>query len=151
MNNKEIWAIISIDEVLKYTEVEKVIGCYDFEQWEIDELMKLQNNTSLSLNEFRWMYLKETLEITDCTLSEEGFMVRDLIDDFKMGYNESGKCDNLAIKHFEYELYRDFETLKINNICIYYYNDDIDFEMKKNEVLDLISYLGLNNGQVCLR
>lgn len=148
MNNKELWAIINISEVLKNTEVEKVLNCYDFAEWEINELMSLKNDTELSLNEFRWKYIRETLEITDEDLCEEGLMVRDLIEDIKMGYH---KYEEYMLKghvmkemNFEFELYRDFETSKISIIHIYYEDTNISSEEKRKEIDELLSFLNLD-------
>lgn len=154
MNSREIWAIINVVDVLKNTDVEKVLNCYDFENWEISELMSLKNNTDLSLNEFRWKYARETLEITDGSLCEEGLMVRDLIEDIKMGYYKYRETnldeDNLDALGFEFDLYRDFETSKISMIHIYYDDSNIDYERKVKEIDELISFLNLNKGQACL-
>lgn len=154
MNEKEIWAIISVDDVLKNTEVEKVLNCYDFADWEISEMMALENNTGLSLNEFRWKYTRETLEITNESLCEEGLMVRDLIEDIKMGYHKYSESEinegNVETMNFEFDLYRDFETSKVSMIHIYYYDTTIDYDKKLKEVTELLTFLNLKKGQACL-
>lgn len=154
MNNKELWAVINVVDVLRNTEVEKVLNCYDFKEWEIQELMSLENDTELSLNEFRWKYIRETLEITDIDLCEEGLMVRDLIEDIKMGYNKYDEymVNDEPIKemNFDFELYRDFETSKVSVIHIYYDNPNITYEKKVEEIEELMSFLNLSKREACL-
>lgn len=154
MNNKELWAVINVADVLRNTEVEKVLNCYDFKDWEIKELMSLENDTELGLNEFRWKYIRETLQITDVDLCEEGLMVRDLIEDIKMGYNKYDEymVNDEPIKemNFDFELYRDFETSKISVIHIYYDNPNITYEEKMEEIEELMSFLNLSKREACL-
>lgn len=166
MNKKELWAIINVNDVVRNTDVEKVLKCYDFKTWEKEEILNVKNDTDLSLNEFRWNYIKETLEITDSRLNEVGCMVRDLIDDIKMGYHRlsdedilkdiendyeiSNIYDKAKGMHFEYQPFRDYETCNISMLHIYFDCDDLSFDEKKAEIEELISYLQLDNGQALL-
>lgn len=159
MNNKEILLNISVGDVVKKTNVAKVMRCYDFKKWEVDELFLLENNTSKSLNEFRWEYVKETLMINNSIFNDMGILVRDLIDDVKMGYhrlsseliysdiaNKDNITENLnsvTSMKFEYKPLIDYRTGMISHIEIYYAKGTVGAVEKKREIRELLSYLEL--------
>ena len=162
MKKRETWAIIDIKDIVKNTDVRKVLRCYDFKPWENNELMSLKNNTNLSVNEFRWEQARGTLEITNEEFRDIGIMARDLIDDIKMGFHKIEE-DNITydiankdsfnegnfdtkIMNFEYIPYRDYENNYISVIEIYFDNKDVTKETKKAELKELFSYLGLKAG-----
>lgn len=166
MKKREKWAIIDVVEVIKGTSVEKVMKCYDFKSWERDEILNIENNTNLTLNEFRWDYVRGTLEITDETFSDIGYMVKDLIEDIKMGYHRisdkdilmdienSDKVNNLyndaKEMKFEYIPYRDYETNEICAIEIYYDDNELSYSEKEREIQELFTYLELKDGQALI-
>lgn len=161
MKKREIWAIIKVEDVLKYTSVNKVMKCYDLKPWEKKEILSLENSTNKSLNEFRWEYVSGTLELTNDCFSDVGYLVKDLIEDIKMGYHKvsddiidldveqmdkvNNYFDEVKILNFEYEPLRDYCTNKITYVEIYYNNDDISDEIKSKEINELISFLELDN------
>ena len=161
MEKREIWAIIKVEDVLKYTNVEKVMKCYDLKVWEKQEILSLKNSTNKSLNEFRWEYLSGTLELTNECFSDVGYLVKDLIEDVKMGYHRvsddiidldvermdelNNYFDEVEILNFEYEPLRDYNTNKITHNEIYYSNNKISDEVKSDEINELISFLELDN------
>lgn len=162
MEKREIWAIINVEDVIRNTNVEKVMACYDFKQWEKDEIKSLSNTSNESLNEFRWKYVAETLEITNKCFSDVGYLVKDLIEDIKMGYHKVSEdlinldieqmdkvnsyFDEIEILNFEYKPLRDYETNNITSIEIFYMeNDNISEEVKNREIEELIAALELTN------
>lgn len=170
MNNKELWAVLKVKDVVEKTEIEKVLKCYDFKKWEVEELLSIKCEDEISLNAFRWNYARETLAITDESMTEVGFMVRDLIEDIKMGYyilsnqeffeyqievlsdiqlsNKNRFEDKVKEMNFDFELFRDFNTSEISLIHIYYNEDvDLSYDDKKNEITTLLDYLNLKDGQ----
>ena len=163
MKNREIWLMVDVKDVVKNVEVEKALKCYDFKAWEREEILNLKNNTELSLNEFRWDYVRGTLEITDSNFKDIGIMVKDLIEDIKMGYhrisddeilkdiensnNINSILDNAEEMKFEYIPYRDYETGRVSTIAIYY-DKECTYEEKEKEINEICEYLNLNVGQV---
>lgn len=161
MKKREIWAIIKVEDVVKHTDVNKVMKCYDLKMWEKQEILALKNSTYKSLNEFRWEYISGTLELTNDCFSDVGYLVKDLIEDIKMGYHKvsddiinldveemdklNNYFDKIEIANFEYEPLRDYHTNKITHIEIYYDRDDISNDVKCNEINELIEFLELDN------
>lgn len=166
MEKREIRAIINIEDVIKNTDVSKVLRCYDFKQWEQEEILSLNNDTNMSLNEFRWEYVRGTLELTDSNFLDIGFMVKDLIEDIKMGYHNvsddlvikdienSEKVhemyNDLSVMAFEYEPLRNYETQKITHIEIYYREGLIPESKKEEEITELLTYLELNKDKLSI-
>lgn len=161
MEKREIWAIIKVEDVLKHTSVEKVMKCYDLKSWEKEEILSLKNSTNKSLNEFRWEYVSGTLELTNDCFADMGYLVKDLIEDIKMGYHRvsddiidldveqmdklNDYFDEVKMLNFEYEPLRDYNTNKVTHIEIYYRNNTVSDEVKSAEINELISFLELDN------
>lgn len=159
MNNKEIVSIISVEDVIKKTDVRKVMRCYDFQKWEVDELLSLNNDTPKSINEFRWEYVRGTLMINNDIFTDMGILVRDLIDDIKMGYHRVGNqiiyddvnnknditsnFDNIESMKFEYKPLTDYRTGRITHIEISYEKNKVNAREKKKEIKELLNYLDL--------
>lgn len=159
MNKKEILSVISVGDVIKKTDVRKVMRCYDFQEWEVKELLSLQNNTIKSINEFRWEYVRGTLMINNDIFADMGVLVRDLIDDIKMGYHRVSndviyadinnkesvtlELDNIKPMNFEYKPLVDYRTNRITHIEISYEKGKIGLREKKREIKELLNYLDL--------
>ena len=160
MNKKEIWAVIDIEDVIRGTDVIKVMNCYDFKLWEREEMMALPNASSKSLNEFRWEYVRETLEITNEKYNDIGLMVLDLIADIKMGFHRisedlvlediensytlNNTYNNVSAMSFEYLPLRDYATGDIKQIEIYYEGSSLDIEKKVDEVNEILEFLAVD-------
>lgn len=150
---------LSIEDILENVDVERVARSFNLKSWEVEELLNLENTSEWSLNKFRLINLYETLKEMNPALSDIGLMIRDVLEDVLMGYDEidssvlQEEVDNelteatydLKTKHFDFELLTEMWSGEIK--CIHVFHDkncSLSEEAKQEEYNKILSFFGLN-------
>ena len=153
-NNLQKQILISVENLIQKTSIDKIMKCYDFKKWEVEEVLSLENTSECSLNEFRWNYVLETLQLTQ-NISDIGQIAIDLIGDIQMGYHKVPhnviyadiEGDDEALSKYDFDSLKfgfkplvNKDTGKLEYIELFYMND-IDGALIDSEIKEVLEYL----------